>query len=66
MHRNGELEPLLLVEVFSFLSDIDTVEVEVGKTVFTSRIMASKALYCSKRGSKKMHYNKKFDMKDIL
>lgn len=50
MHLNGELEPLVLVEVLSDLSGAGAVDVDVGsdKFVFISCIIDSRVLYCRK------------------
>lgn len=46
MHLNGELEPLVLIELFSIFSDVGAVDVEFDISVFTSRNMDSRLLYC--------------------
>jgi hypothetical protein len=48
MHLKGELEPLVLIELLSDLSDVATVDVEYVLSAFTSQTIASRVLYCSK------------------
>lgn len=47
MHLNGELEPLVLVELLSLVCVVGAPEVELGKSVFIPRTMDSRVLYCS-------------------
>ena len=47
MHLKGELEPLVLVVDFSVFSCISVADTEFDESVFTSRTMASKVLYCA-------------------
>lgn len=45
MHLKGELEPLILVETFSILSDVDTWFSKFDESVLNSWTIASKSLY---------------------
>lgn len=48
MHLNGELEPRVLVELFSILSKVGAADAKFDESVLTSRTIASKVLYCLK------------------
>lgn len=68
MHLNGELEPLVLTELFSLLPCAGAADVEFDKPILTSWAMASKVLYCSKCVEESYQMNEKkkwYDEQDI-